>query len=914
MVALLSTALVFGQTNPVESNFKKVVSIDSDTLLSDQKKLNALYKINETFGNGNDSDYIITCIKLAKYEWILHNDKNLAIRYSLNAMQANALLKKPVSHNILVNCYYNLAAYYNLLLQQTKAIAYYDTVILLCKQFDPDNYLLESMYRKSSLYSALGDYQKQIDDCTSGIYEATNQNDSLYLISFLNLRAEALTYINDFDKAFTDLEKAILLEEKTGNQYWLANSYQDKAIIYKNQKQNQKAEFYFKKALEVRPRLPTFYERIAIDYNELGRFYLNNVKDFKRAEENYLKTLAYANKCTPSVRRLYLLIAYENLGDLYYKCNKTSKTLDCYKKAFEQINFKSSNFLFNNPSLNNLGVIEYNDPIFVLLNNKTELLLQLYKKTKKSEYLDACLKTALLTDSFVTRTRHQNIEEKSKLYWRNESRDFFNNAIEACYLLKDVKSAFYFIEKSRAVLLNDKWNELNANIHLPKEVAEKQQYLETKIIQQNQKISFDADVSNEREAENNLHLTEDSFQHFIKFIEKKYPTYYQSKYADNVFPLPQLQQYLAKSNQSFVYYYMTDTLLYALGITKNKTDFKKIPVTDFDCRLLSDFIRMCSNKKDQMNHYAAYVSLSHIIYKKIFQPLHIPKGNVAICTDNFFIPFEALCSDDKGKNYLLYDYNVSYVYSARALLKTFTHSPPAGNFIGFAPVSFSSALGVFDLKQSASALQNVADFYSSNTLFTQQQATRSNFINEASRYSVVTVFSHAQADTTGTEPVLYMQDSLVHLSDLQRLMNPSVQFVLLSACQTNIGKNETGEGIYSLARGFASAGIPSVSATLWKADEGAVYQISIKFNEYLSKGFNKAEALQKAKMWYLQNNSDNENGLPFYWANMVLIGSSQPVTLLSTHRSVSLWMAGIGFLILLLLTGYYFYYKKKKVH
>ncbi len=140
--------------------------------------------------------------------------------------------------------------------------------------------------------------------------------------------------------------------------------------------------------------------------------------------------------------------------------------------------------------------------------------------------------------------------------------------------------------------------------------------------------------------------------------------------------------------------------------------------------------------------------------------------------------------------------------------------------------------------------------------------------------------------------------------------NPSIQFVLLSACQTNIGKNATGEGIYSLARGFASAGIPSVSATLWKADEGAIYKISTKFNEYLAQGMNKSEALQKAKLWYLQT-ADHEHTMPYYWANMVLIGSSQPLVL--THSNhLWVWISAIvvGVVVIVFLL-YFFYYNNK---
>jgi CHAT domain-containing protein len=116
---------------------------------------------------------------------------------------------------------------------------------------------------------------------------------------------------------------------------------------------------------------------------------------------------------------------------------------------------------------------------------------------------------------------------------------------------------------------------------------------------------------------------------------------------------------------------------------------------------------------------------------------------------------------------------------------------------------------------------------------------------------------------------------------------------LLSDCQTNIGKNATGEGVYSLARGFSSAGIPSVVATLWKADEQTIYAISEKFNEYLSKGMNKDEALQKAKLFFIQNNT-SEKMLPYYWANMILIGNTDAIDLATRQNNYWWWIAGVA--------------------
>jgi CHAT domain-containing protein len=132
---------------------------------------------------------------------------------------------------------------------------------------------------------------------------------------------------------------------------------------------------------------------------------------------------------------------------------------------------------------------------------------------------------------------------------------------------------------------------------------------------------------------------------------------------------------------------------------------------------------------------------------------------------------------------------------------------------------------------------------------------------------------------------------------------------LLSACQTNVGREATGEGIYSLARGFAAAGISSVAATLWKADEQTIYGLSEKFNEYLSKGMSKDEALQKAKLYFVQNNSNTEKLLPYYWANMILIGNADAIDLQSGN-SIYDWIIS-GTITLICIASILLFRKKK---
>ena len=100
-----------------------------------------------------------------------------------------------------------------------------------------------------------------------------------------------------------------------------------------------------------------------------------------------------------------------------------------------------------------------------------------------------------------------------------------------------------------------------------------------------------------------------------------------------------------------------------------------------------------------------------------------------------------------------------------------------------------------------------------------------------------------------------------------------------------------------ITRGFTAAGIPSIAATLWNADEDMIYDISSKFHGYLSQGMSKDSALQKAKIDFIKNNN-KEKELPYYWANMILIGNTEPLQL-SSGSNMQWWWIAAGTAIVL---------------
>jgi CHAT domain-containing protein/tetratricopeptide (TPR) repeat protein len=841
---------------------------------------------------GKDSAYALLLLKIGKYEFVVKHDYTASLTHNENALAVNNAAGKGKSQLLKINGYFNYAYYCEALMLYRQASIYFDSVIVLWgNQPDTSDFVIDSWRNKVYLSFITGDYQKAIDQSQLGLSLA---KDSFYYVYFMNQTAQSLFLLGQLDEALTGGNLAAAIAERNGNWWELATSYKTVALIHERKTEFELANIFFKKAVEAR-KLTLNNDLIASDYNDWGNFFVNSLKQYSKAEQSYLKTIEYANRMDDSVQRsLKISMAFGNLGENYLDQGKVKQAETFFLKSFSAMGINIQNDIKLNPPSSAFNRIMNKDLVMAIMNDKTELLLQLYKTTNDKSFLSACIQTAFVTDSVITQLRHEQLAEQSKLYWRNKTREFFAAAIEACRLANNPKSAFYFFEKSRAVLLNDKLTELGASAQLPPDEAAAEEKLKTEIALMEQTLSQSPRGSTHfQQAQIQLLEKKNDFEKYIASLEQRYPAYYQYKYADNVHSLSEVKQYLAKNNQSFVHYFIGDTVSYILAITAQSTKFIRLAQKDFNREQLITFLQMCSDKEKLNSQYPAFAAMANSIYRAIFEKLQLPKGRVIICADNFLIPFDALCDDPSGRHFLLNDYSFSYVYSARYLMKQFNNSAAVGNFLGFAPVSFATYLQMPELKDAADALHASASYYKSDKLFTGQDATRSNFFNYASSYSVVSVFSHAIADTSGSEPKIFMHDSVIFCLTCRGLNNPAARLVLLSACQTNIGKNATGEGVYSLARGFSSAGIPSVVATMWSADEQMIYAITEKLNEYLSKGMSKDEALQKAKLYFIQNNG-GEKLLPYYWANVVLIGNTDSINLATKQNNYWWWVAGIG--------------------
>ncbi|HEV2859895.1 MAG TPA: CHAT domain-containing tetratricopeptide repeat protein [Pyrinomonadaceae bacterium] len=95
--------------------------------------------------------------------------------------------------------------------------------------------------------------------------------------------------------------------------------------------------------------------------------------------------------------------------------------------------------------------------------------------------------------------------------------------------------------------------------------------------------------------------------------------------------------------------------------------------------------------------------------------------------------------------------------------------------------------------------------------------------------------------------------------------------VMLSACETGLGKERRGEGVIGLTRAFMYAGAPSVGVTLWSVSDRSTAELMSDFYRRLLAREAQAPpgALRAARLGMI---ADKRRSAPYYWAPFVLVG------------------------------------------
>ncbi len=234
-----------------------------------------------------------------------------------------------------------------------------------------------------------------------------------------------------------------------------------------------------------------------------------------------------------------------------------------------------------------------------------------------------------------------------------------------------------------------------------------------------------------------------------------------------------------------------------------------------------------------------------------------------------YLPFQALMP--APDRYLIQEAPL-YYYSSASLMQ-FTREKALGGL----PTPF--AVGNPDLKDPTLNLRyaerevrGVADLFPGAVLLTRQEATKTKARDHSSQHTLLHFATHAELDETdpmGSALLLTPDTGDDGHLEVQEIfgLNLHASLVVLSACETALGKLTRGDEMTGLTRAFIYAGAPSVITTLWKVNDRASYELMREFYKNLKDGKDKAEALRQAQLATLEKYPH-----PYFWAAYQLTG------------------------------------------
>ena len=845
-----------------------------------------------------DSNYVSALNELARVyyysAYYFNTSITPAIACSQRAIDAYAHPNLALKISDLVLAHYRQGVYYDYDDRAEKSILALTKAIELGKSQPQAARSLNSAYPYIiGHYFSAGDYERALQYALEGEKVAYQVGDYANTSKLLQRKSQVLAELSRLPEARVAIEKAIALIRPFPEHHRTLSGEERLlgGILYDMGKLDESLSHYHAAYALAKKNNS---ENLSDFATGLGVVYLDLGKDAKALY--YFQEALQLNrtKFSKSVLLDYMGLLHRKRKDFRLALRYHQRGLNALSIGFDRANITSL------PPASLIRLTPHKDYFLSIVIDKADTWLA-YARHSGSDKLKLkhALRTYMLADSLIDLMRRDHSGQATKLHWRSKTRATYERAIQTCQLLDDPAAALHFFEKSRAVLLNDQLNERTAEAKLAPEEREKEQKLRRTIRSLANQLTDEAlaDTSVVR-LRGELLAAVVRQEAFIEGLEKNNPKYFHARYDDRVPSLSTIRQTILNSKTTFLSYFVGDSAVYGLCIGPERAILKRLDREKY-WQNLNKLSRLLASREAQNSHFPDYLRASHGLYQLLVAPFQLKSGTqLIISTDGDLIPFSALSLSPLRPDYLVQHHAISYTYSAGFLVRAPRQPegwwPALHAFLGMAPVEFAPGLKQVSLARSDDALESVSKNFLFGKNMVKKAASRGAFLSQAPHHRIVQLFTHATADSSRVEPKLYFADSLLRLSEVPDATFQT-QLMVLSACKTGIGQNQPGEGVFSLARGFAAVGIPSTLTTLWSVEDTPTYGLARLFYSYLADDLPLDEALQQAQIEWLKS-GDPEDQMPYAWAGVVLVGQRAP---LGRYYGAWAFMSGIFGLVFL---------------
>lgn len=631
--------------------------------------------------------------------------------------------------------------------------------------------------------------------------------------------------------------------------------------------------------------------------------------------------------------------AYIALGSLDASQQQYKEALSFYDSAIQCLEDKStakSTLSFASMSkTQTFGSKE----LLKVLSLRSTAFLQLYFQTRQKSALRSAWQNINEAIAVVDLLRNDPRIEKDKFSLSKEAYPVYEQALEVATILGSgyQKKAFEIAEKSKSVVL------LEA---LKASKASEFGTVPSRLILQERQIANEISVAEDsllagnatrrQQLESRLFELHRNYRDLLENMAQKYPRYHRMRYGTEVLSAQKVQRKLLHQNEALLEYFVGERNIYTFMLSKQQVTIRQLPIQFPLQKWVQEYLQGLTQYHLNANSNAAlyqsaaqnYTRAAHLLYQKLWTDLKFElPSKVIIIPDGLlcYLPFEALLSAPVANPtafathpYLIHQHRFSYAYSATFLGEMRGIKAKNRDFLGLAPnfqLQRDNSINTIQLPDSLyyneKEVNEISKVFNKHQVFYRDQASKQNFVQNAAQFGVIHIATHALASPSTIPQIIFSapknnrQVEKITTRDLYQL-NLNAEMIVLSACATGYGDLQAGEGLISLARGFAYAGSKSIVCTLWPVNDRSTSSIMLDFYSALKRGATKSDALHAAKINYLTSQKEDFTAHPFFWSAYIPIGNMQAI--FPTSNWIK-WSIGL----LMLAFVFWFFQKRKPV-
>ena len=772
-----------------------------------------------------------------------------------------------------------------------------------------------ALYWMALLHQGKGDFSKALECTEQGLRIAQQVGFKTGEAFHLSEMGDLYFLLGNYEKTLKFNKQALAITEKFIGKWSREKCLNSIGYVYIHLGEYEKALDYFHQALQYVRDIDHIREEAQCLYN-IG-FAHYRADQIPQAFSYFSQSL---NRVDQSGKKTIKGMNYNRLGDLFIKTGDYDQSERSYNEALalgQEIGQPAATW----EAFHGLGRI-------FAFKKQYERSVEYYKKAV--EVIEAL---------------------RSRISIAEFSSGFFENKIQVYEELVDVlfelhriypsggfdRESFYYAERAKARALLDDLQEAQIDFRAVPASQVAQIEIETlskRISQILTELSRPgSDLMQRINLWNELEKNEDEIQSLIEALKKANPDYASLSSLEPLQPA-EIQMSLPDDKTGIIEYFVGEEKIFIFSCTKDRLKVYRLSPEESrsTLQLVKNYIKLLSSKHFNCSDCEP---AGEKLCERLFAPIRnqfagkISKLIIIPDRDLFYLPFETLVCErsghkgDQKSRYLLDEFKISYGPSASTLMHIINKKeemnprhdlllvgdPLIGKKHSFQQEAdgfddilheyyLAKRFSIYPLRYASKEIRSISNLFKRDAtcILSREKATEENVKSlPLTDYRIIHFATHSLLDekhANRSALVLNLDDDSREDGFLQarEIYNAKMNsdLVVLSACQTAMGKIERGEGIQGLTRSFLYAGTRTVLASLWKVDDESTAEFMKYFYTFLTKGKTKQEALCLTKIKMLRSRYNR----PYHWAAFILIGDSDAK--INLHRS-NFWEKVISF-------------------